>query len=143
MRAACGDAKLKSILAIGELATMDNVYKASLVCMMAGSDTIKVGWIFALIEHPHSHHTTQPAISQASLPHMQSSNRLITDFYRQGGCQRYIRGCTCDDSRYSRVLRANRFQGSCPRGALCLFFVILLHDFCLLSSPLIHNQWFP
>jgi deoxyribose-phosphate aldolase len=43
MRAACGDAKLKSILAIGELGSMDNVLRASLVCMMAGSDTIKVG----------------------------------------------------------------------------------------------------
>ena len=42
MRAACGEAKLKSILAIGELGSMDNVYRASLVCMMAGSDTIKV-----------------------------------------------------------------------------------------------------
>jgi deoxyribose-phosphate aldolase len=41
MRAACGDSKLKSILAIGELGSMDNVLKASLVCMMAGSDTIK------------------------------------------------------------------------------------------------------
>jgi deoxyribose-phosphate aldolase len=41
MRAACGDAKLKTILGVGELATMDNVYKASLVAMMAGSDTIK------------------------------------------------------------------------------------------------------
>lgn len=41
MRAACGEAKLKTILATGELSTMDNVYKASLVCMMAGADTIK------------------------------------------------------------------------------------------------------
>lgn len=41
MRAACGEAKLKSILAIGELGSMDNVMRASLVCMMAGSDTIK------------------------------------------------------------------------------------------------------
>lgn len=41
MRAACGAAKLKTILATGELCTMDNVYKASLVCMMAGADTIK------------------------------------------------------------------------------------------------------
>merc|ERR1719411_2506040 len=32
---------MKSILAIGELGSMTNVYKASLVCMMAGSDFIK------------------------------------------------------------------------------------------------------
>lgn len=40
-REACGDAKLKSILATGELATMRNVAKASMVAMMAGSDFIK------------------------------------------------------------------------------------------------------
>lgn len=40
-REACGDARLKSILATGELATMRNVAKASLVAMMAGSDFIK------------------------------------------------------------------------------------------------------
>lgn len=44
MRAACGDAHLKAIIATGELATMTNVYKASLVCMMAGADFIKVGF---------------------------------------------------------------------------------------------------
>ena len=31
----------QSILAIGELGSMNNVYKASLTCMMAGSDFIK------------------------------------------------------------------------------------------------------
>ena len=36
MREACGDAHLKTILATGELGTMSNVYKASMVCMMAG-----------------------------------------------------------------------------------------------------------
>lgn len=42
MKAACGpNVHMKSILAIGELGTMANVYKASLVCMMAGSDFIK------------------------------------------------------------------------------------------------------
>ena len=42
MKAACGpDVHMKSILAIGELGSMSNVYKASLVCMMAGSDFIK------------------------------------------------------------------------------------------------------
>jgi deoxyribose-phosphate aldolase len=41
MREACGEAHLKTILATGELGTMKNVYKASMVCMMAGADFIK------------------------------------------------------------------------------------------------------
>jgi deoxyribose-phosphate aldolase len=40
-REACGDAHMKTILATGELATLRNVYKASLVAMMAGADFIK------------------------------------------------------------------------------------------------------
>ncbi|MDH5759939.1 MAG: deoxyribose-phosphate aldolase [Gemmatimonadota bacterium] len=40
-RDACGDAHLKTILATGELATLRNVERASLVCMMAGADFIK------------------------------------------------------------------------------------------------------
>ncbi len=41
MRAACGAAHVKAILATGELGTLRNVMKASLVCMMAGADFIK------------------------------------------------------------------------------------------------------
>jgi deoxyribose-phosphate aldolase len=40
-RAACGDAHIKTILGTGELATLTNVAKASLVCMLAGADFIK------------------------------------------------------------------------------------------------------
>ncbi len=40
-RDACGDAHLKTILATGELGTLRNVYRASLVAMMAGADFIK------------------------------------------------------------------------------------------------------
>jgi deoxyribose-phosphate aldolase len=40
-REACGEAHMKSILAVGELHTLTNVHRASLVCMMAGSDFIK------------------------------------------------------------------------------------------------------
>jgi deoxyribose-phosphate aldolase len=40
-REACGPAHLKTILATGELATLRNVHRASLVCMMAGADFIK------------------------------------------------------------------------------------------------------
>ena len=41
MRAACGAAHVKAILATGELQTLRNVARASLVCMMAGADFIK------------------------------------------------------------------------------------------------------
>lgn len=40
-RRACGKAHLKAILATGELETLRNVHKASLVAMMAGADFIK------------------------------------------------------------------------------------------------------
>ncbi len=40
-REACGEAHLKAILATGELATLKQVYQASLVCMMAGADFVK------------------------------------------------------------------------------------------------------
>tara|TARA_R110000796_G_scaffold14152_3_gene46378 strand:- start:8880 stop:9881 length:1002 start_codon:yes stop_codon:yes gene_type:complete len=40
-RAACGNAHIKTILATGELGTLRNVARASLVCMMAGADFIK------------------------------------------------------------------------------------------------------
>ena len=41
MREDCGDAHLKAILATGDLKTQRNVYKASMVAMMAGADFIK------------------------------------------------------------------------------------------------------
>src|SRR5919106_1330247 len=41
MRDACGDAHIKTILGTGELGTLGNVARASLVCMMAGADFIK------------------------------------------------------------------------------------------------------
>ena len=40
-RAACGDAHMKAILATGELATLGNVARASMVAMQAGADFIK------------------------------------------------------------------------------------------------------
>ena len=40
-RQACGDAHLKAILATGDLQTLENVARASWVCMMAGADFIK------------------------------------------------------------------------------------------------------
>ena len=41
MRASCGAAHVKAILATGELGTRRNVARASLICMMAGADFIK------------------------------------------------------------------------------------------------------
>lgn len=41
MREACGRAHLKVILAVGELATYDNVYRASMAAMLAGADFVK------------------------------------------------------------------------------------------------------
>lgn len=40
-REACGDAHVKAILATGDLKTLRNVARASMVCMMAGADFIK------------------------------------------------------------------------------------------------------
>ena len=41
MRETCGDAHMKAILATGELKTLTNAYKASMVAMMAGADFVK------------------------------------------------------------------------------------------------------
>jgi deoxyribose-phosphate aldolase len=40
-RAACGEAHIKAILGVGDLATLQQVYRASMVAMMAGADFIK------------------------------------------------------------------------------------------------------
>ncbi len=40
-RAACGPAHVKAILATGELGSLRNVARASMICMMAGADFIK------------------------------------------------------------------------------------------------------
>ena len=44
-RETCSDAHLKAILATGELGTLRNVYKASLVAMMAGADFVKTSTV--------------------------------------------------------------------------------------------------
>jgi deoxyribose-phosphate aldolase len=41
LRDACGPAHMKSIIATGELGTLKNIGRASIVCMQAGSDFIK------------------------------------------------------------------------------------------------------
>lgn len=68
-RAACGDAHIKTILATGELGTLDNVAKASMVCMMAGADFIKT--------------STGKEPENATLPVSLVMLRMIRDYYEQ------------------------------------------------------------
>ena len=70
-RQACGDAHVKAILATGELGTLRNVARASLVCMMAGADFIKTS-------------TGKEGVN-ATLPVSLVMIRAIRDFYDQTG----------------------------------------------------------
>ncbi len=71
-REACGDtAHVKSIIETGELATLTNVYKASIVCMMAGSDFIKTS-------------TGKTAVN-ATLPFSLIMCRAIRDYHERTG----------------------------------------------------------
>jgi deoxyribose-phosphate aldolase len=71
MRAACGDAHVKAILATGELGTLRNVARASLVCMMAGADFIKT--------------STGKEPVNATLPVTLTMIRAIRDYYDRTG----------------------------------------------------------
>jgi deoxyribose-phosphate aldolase len=70
-RAACGEAHLKSIIATGDLAILRNVARASLVCMMAGTDFVKT--------------STGKEATNASLPVSLVMARTIRDFAAQTG----------------------------------------------------------
>jgi deoxyribose-phosphate aldolase len=70
-RDACGDAHMKSILATGELATLGNVARASMVAMMAGSDFIKTS-------------TGKEGIN-ATLPFSLVMVRMIREYFQQTG----------------------------------------------------------
>ncbi|MBL0940133.1 MAG: deoxyribose-phosphate aldolase [Gemmatimonadaceae bacterium] len=70
-REACGEAHLKTILGVGELATLTNVARASLVSMMAGSDFIKT--------------STGKETSNATLPVGLVMARMIRDFGERTG----------------------------------------------------------
>jgi deoxyribose-phosphate aldolase len=70
-RSACGQAHLKTILATGELGTLRNAAKASLVCMMAGADFIKT--------------STGKENVNATLPVGLTMVRAIRDFREQTG----------------------------------------------------------
>lgn len=70
-RQACGDAHVKAILATGELGTLRNVARASLICMMAGADFIKTS-------------TGKEGVN-ATLPVSLVMIRAIRNFYDQTG----------------------------------------------------------
>lgn len=70
-RAACGDAHVKAILATGELGSLRNVARASLICMMAGADFIKT--------------STGKESVNATLPVSLVMVRAIRDYYDRTG----------------------------------------------------------
>ncbi|XP_051889814.1 deoxyribose-phosphate aldolase [Pristis pectinata] len=70
-RNACENAHMKTILGTGELGSLTNVYKASLVAMMAGSDFIKTS-------------TGKEGIN-ATFPVALVMVRAIKDYYRKTG----------------------------------------------------------
>jgi deoxyribose-phosphate aldolase len=70
-RAACGDAHMKAILATGELATLNNVGRASMVAMQAGADFIKT--------------STGKEPVNATLPFALVMVRAIREYFEQTG----------------------------------------------------------
>ncbi|RMG26938.1 MAG: deoxyribose-phosphate aldolase [Methanobacteriota archaeon] len=70
-RDACADAHMKAILSVGELGTLTNVAKASLVCMMAGADFIKT--------------STGKEKVNATLENSLVMVRMIRDYYEKTG----------------------------------------------------------
>lgn len=72
-RQACGDAHIKTILGTGELATLNNVAKASLVCMLAGADFIKT--------------STGKEKVNANLPTSLAMIRMIRWFHEETGIE--------------------------------------------------------
>ncbi len=70
-REACGDSHLKTILGTGELGSLRNAAKASLVCMMAGADFIKT--------------STGKEPQNATLPVSLVMLRMIRDYFQKTG----------------------------------------------------------
>ncbi|XP_027746792.1 deoxyribose-phosphate aldolase [Empidonax traillii] len=70
-RKACGEAHMKTILATGELGSLANVYKASMIAMMAGSDFIKT--------------STGKEVENATFPVGIVMMRAIKEYYWQTG----------------------------------------------------------
>jgi deoxyribose-phosphate aldolase len=72
-RQACGEAHVKAILATGDLVTLENVAKASWVCMMAGADFIKTS-------------TGKEGVN-ATIPVSLTMVRAIREYHEQTGFQ--------------------------------------------------------
>jgi deoxyribose-phosphate aldolase len=72
-RQACGEAHIKAILGTGDLTTLENVAKASWVCMMAGSDFIKTS-------------TGKEGVN-ATIPVALTMVRAIREYHQQTGFQ--------------------------------------------------------
>ena len=72
-RQACGGAHVKAILATGDLATLENVAKASWVCMLAGADFIKTS-------------TGKEGVN-ATIPVALTMARTIRDYHERSGIQ--------------------------------------------------------
>lgn len=72
-RQECGEAHIKTILATGELGTLRNVARASLICMMAGADFIKT--------------STGKESVNATLPVSLVMARCIRDYHERTGFQ--------------------------------------------------------
>ena len=70
-RRTCGEAHMKAILETGDLTTLNNVAKASYVCMMAGSDFIKT--------------STGKVAENATLPVSLVMVRAIREYYETTG----------------------------------------------------------
>lgn len=70
-RAACGPAHMKTILGTGDLGTLRNVARASVVCMMAGADFIKTS-------------TGKEAVN-ATLPISMVMTRMIREYRTRSG----------------------------------------------------------
>ena len=73
MKEACGNAHLKTILATGDIASLRNVYRASMVAMMAGADFIKTS-------------TGKEAVN-AVLPVGLTMVRAIREYNELAGCK--------------------------------------------------------
>jgi deoxyribose-phosphate aldolase len=71
MREACGAAHLKTILGTGDLKTLRNVYKASMVAMQAGADFIKT--------------STGKEATNATLPYALVMTRMIRSYEEMTG----------------------------------------------------------
>ena len=72
-RQACGPAHMKTIIATGDLGTLANVSRASLVCMLAGADFIKT--------------STGKETTNATLAVSLVMLRAIREYHEQTGCR--------------------------------------------------------